>query len=292
MSMKTRELQGAVMAQLVEAIGKGVVPWRQSWLSDMPRNPITKRNYHGMNVLTLWITQMKHHYGDQLWASFRQWGGAGGRVKKGEKGTPIVFFKRTQKIDKETGDPIRFGVYRLSYIFNIAQVEDVPQHLQPKPRLFVPLGVRHAEAQAVIDRHRPTVVAGEPKYVIQADTIGMPAIENFNRPDDYFRTFFHELGHWTGAKHRLDRDSLLRRHSHVDKAQEELTAELTSAFLTARLGLEQDPHDNSATYIAGWLRAIQDHQAALFSAAAAASRAMAFLMPDELVEESELQEAA
>lgn len=293
MSQKTRELQASVMAKIITSIESGVVPWRQSWQSDLPRNAVTGHRYRGSNVLMLWCTQLEHHYADQLWATYKQWGGAGAHVKKGEKGTPIVYYKRTVKQDEASGDPIRMSMYRLSWVFNIAQVEDVPMNLQPKPaHFFVAPQQKYDAAQQLIALHNIEFLEGEPAYVKSTDQIFMPLPAKFQTMDDYYRTAFHELGHWTGAKHRLDRDTLLRREAMTDKAIEELTAELCSAFIAARLGLEQGTEDNAATYIAGWLSKIKDQPAALFHAAAQAAKAQTFIMPDQLTEAEDLQEAA
>lgn len=285
MSRKTLELQEEVMASIEAALAEGIVPWRQSWLSDLPRNPITRRNYRGMNILTLWVRQLRNHYPRQEWASYNQWGSKGAHVRKGEKGTPITFFKMSEYPDKENpGEKYKIPTWRLSYVFNVAQVDGWPE---VEARTPPPLEDRHERAAAIIRRHGIEFMSGEPAYFVQLDQLSMPALEKFESPCDYYRTGFHEMGHWTGHQSRLDRDSLLRRKSIVDKILEELTAELTSAFLSARLGLTQGKTDNAVTYITNWLSQVpQDAKPAmLMKAASQAGKACDFIDPEPAEEE-------
>jgi antirestriction protein ArdC len=291
MSKKTQELQAEVMAQVLDALRNGVVPWRQSWLSELPRNPITKRYYRGMNVLMLWVKQMRQHYDRQLWASYRQWGGAGAQVRKGEKGTPIVFFKMSEYPDRENpGEKYKVPTWRLSYVFNVGQVDDWPP---PEPVKEITLGERHARAQQLVDKQGLTLYPGEPAYFYALDQISMPSLLAFESADDYYRTLFHEMGHRTGHPSRLNRPSLYAKQGIEDKALEELTAEFTSAFLAARLGLAQGKEDNACSYILNWLEPVPmaDKGRVMFKAASLAGQATDYIMPAE-AEAEPIEEAA
>lgn len=291
MSKKTQELQAEVMAQVLDALRNGVVPWRQSWLSELPRNPITKRYYRGMNVLMLWVKQMRQHYDRQLWASYRQWGGAGAQVRKGEKGTPIVFFKMSEYPDRENpGEKYKIPTWRLSYVFNVSQVDDWPP---AEPVKELTLLERHTRAQQLVDKQGLTLYPGEPAYFYALDQISMPSILAFESPDDYYRTLFHEMGHRTGHPSRLNRPSLFAKQGIEDKALEELTAEFTSAFLAARLGLAQGKEDNACSYILNWLEPVPmaDKGRVMFKAASLAGQATDYIMPAE-AEVEPIEEAA
>lgn len=113
-------------------------------------------------------------------------------------------------------------------------------------------------------------------YIPSADRIVMPPRERFTSADGYYSTILHELGHWTGARGRLDRD-LSGRFKSQAYAAEELIAELTSAFVSAGLGLASEPHPQTTSYIAGWISLLRSDKRALFTAAAAASRAADYL---------------
>lgn len=105
-----------------------------------------------------------------------------------------------------------------------------------------------------------------------------------------------ELGHWTGAEKRLNR-TFGKRFGDRAYSAEELVAELTSAFLCAEFGFDNDGQD--AAYIATWIEFLTDHDKAIVAAAAAASRAVEFMRdraieaaPAELEELEPILEAA
>jgi antirestriction protein ArdC len=86
----------------------------------------------------------------------------------------------------------------------------------------------------------------------------------------------HELGHWTGHKTRLDRD-LSGRFGSGAYAQEELRAELASAFIGATLGLPTDIPQH-ASYIASWIEKLRDDKREIFRAAADAQKIADFAL--------------
>jgi antirestriction protein ArdC len=61
----------------------------------------------------------------------------------------------------------------------------------------------------------------------------------FKSAATFYATAFHELGHATGHKSRLDRD-LRSRFGEKAYAAEELIAELCAAFLCAEFSLDGD----------------------------------------------------
>jgi antirestriction protein ArdC len=85
--------------------------------------------------------------------------------------------------------------------------------------------------------------------------------------------------HWTGAKHRVDRDLSRYAKDRTERAREELVAELGAAFLSADLGImpEMEPRADHASYIASWLEVLKNEKRFIVSAAAHAHRAVAYL---------------
>ena len=86
---------------------------------------------------------------------------------------------------------------------------------------------------------------------------------------------YHELGHWTGHRSRLDREQT-GRFGSAPYAREELVAELASAFLCAALGIE--PSVRHADYLGSWLEVLRADNRAIFKAASQASKAAEFLL--------------
>jgi antirestriction protein ArdC len=95
----------------------------------------------------------------------------------------------------------------------------------------------------------------------------------------YVATLSHEATHWTSSSHRVGRDLSRYAKDRSDRAREELIAELGSCFLCADLGIvpELKPRPDHASYIDSWLRVLSNDRRAIFSAAAHAQRAVAYL---------------
>lgn len=265
-----------------------VCPWHRSG-GGLPVNALTGRSYRGVNVLTFWASASSAGYGDNRWASFRQWGELGAQVRKGEKGTPCIFYKPLDiHADREARGPRPNGdqsdavethfVLRFSTVFNAGQVAGAPS--PPEIELTRPA----SEAETAIDRLAAaagvTIIEGrQPSYVPSLDVIRMPVRGAFLSTEGYAGTLAHELIHWTGAKCRLDRQ-LQNRFASRAYAAEELIAELGAAFLLARFKLASVPHPDHASYIASWMSLLRDDSRAIFTAAAHASRAADYLAED------------
>lgn len=268
-----QQITDKIVAALETANAKD---WRCPWHrrgGGLPINAKTNRPYRGINVLSLWAADQVAGYGDARWATYRQWSELGGQVRRGEKSSLVVFY-RDYAAENEDGDPERRFVARASFAFNASQVDGVSPAEELPPGGFEPIEVAEAtirETGARID-HGGEMAA----YIPSQDRIVMPPRERFRDTDGYYATMFHELGHWTGAPGRLDRD-LTGRFKSQAYAAEELIAELTSAFVTAGLGLASEPHQQTAAYIAGWISLLKQDKRALFTAAAQASKAADYL---------------
>src|SRR6202020_2884575 len=114
-------------------------------------------------------------------------------------------------------------------------------------------------------------------YSITNDYVQMPPFECFRDTESYYATLLHELTHWTRHPKRLNRDFGRKRWGDAAYAAEELVAELGAAFLCADLGVTPEPRDDHASYIADWLKVLQNDKRAIFTAAAHAQRAADFL---------------
>lgn len=245
--------------------------WRPCWhgiSSGLPINAVTKKRYRGVNVLSLWT----EGYASNRWATFKQWQELGAQVRKGERGTPIIFYK---VIEGETAKDDRL-ILRGSYVFNEAQVEGAPE--VPVPTMLSADQRLEALDRWLMDRSHAIQLetgGGSAFYRPATDTIHMPPFEVFHTPEHYYSVLFHEATHWTGAKHRLDR--LEARKEAGGVAFEELIAELGAAFLCAEFGIEQTTRNDHVNYIASWLEALRGDKRFIVQAASQASKAVEFL---------------
>lgn len=261
-----------VLDRLVAEIEAGKNPWKKSWKGGgMPLNGTTRKTYRGINTLILWLAAEEKGYASNEWATFKQWGANGTYVRKGEKGTPIVFYKILEKGEGEEKDT--FPMLRVSWVFNRAQLDGAeaePQAAQPQPP-----EQRHAAAQAWLEGSGIQLVEGKPSYAPIADRIFMPKTTAFISLDEYWATLFHECVHWTGHKSRLARLQPIIDLDQRGYAAEELVAEIGAAFMNAEFGI--DTEQNNAAYLRGWLSKFEDKRQAIFTAAKEAGRAFEYL---------------
>jgi antirestriction protein ArdC len=116
-------------------------------------------------------------------------------------------------------------------------------------------------------------------YQPTTDTVVVPSLKRCKSNEGYYSTLFHELAHSTGHESRLNRKELLASDGFgtAAYAKEELTAEMTAAFLSAITGIGQAT-DNSAAYIESWLKALKNDKTLIIKAAAQAHRATDYIM--------------
>ena len=274
------------IVQAIEAgAGEFVMPWHSRGPAiTRPTNAATGMSYRGVNVVALWAEATVSGFGSGTWASFRQWQKLGAHVRKGESGTTIVFYKKFETAKAAEGEEEDEKGPRLmaraSSVFNVSQVEGWKE---AEPGVSDPVRILD-QARALVARTGANIqyVRGGACYRPSEDLIVMPYPGLFvgsptsSPTESYYSTLLHELTHWTGAKHRLDR-TFGTRFGDQAYAFEELVAELGAAFLCADLGVSNDPRPDHAAYVAGWLKTLRDNPRALFAAAREATLAADFL---------------
>src|SRR5579863_3107813 len=81
--------------KIIRQIEAGTIPWVQPWAGNtslsIPRNASTQRAYSGINIVLLWDALFSRQYEINQWLTFRQALALGGNVKKGERGTTVVY---------------------------------------------------------------------------------------------------------------------------------------------------------------------------------------------------------
>lgn len=283
------DLYGDVTERIVGELEAGRVPWVQPWANGagtpgpgLPRNAVTGRSYSGINILILWGAVIERGYPSQGWLTFRQAREAGGSVRKGERGTAIVYADRfvptpeRQRARDSGEEPRSVPFLKRFTVFNAAQCEGLPADLLPpvaplSERELVPLAEEVIAASGVEVR-----IGGDMAYYAPGpDYVQVPPQPAFFHQIDYYRTCLHELTHATGHASRLARD-LTDPFGSRGYAREELVAELGSAFLCAALAIR--PTVRHADYIACWLDMLREDSRAIFRAASAASKAADWLL--------------
>lgn len=270
-----------ITSEIVTAIENGAGTWRMPWHHDgtaitRPTNLASGKRYRGINVLALWVAASAAGYVDGLWGTYRQWQAVGAQVRKGERATAVVLWKEMKRKPSNDEDGEEDGAdrprlfARTFSVFNRAQVDGyAPQTL---PQLAK--AARNMEADRFFAALQIPLVTGayDAHYRIDEDRIYMPSFGTFQDAAAYAGTLFHESGHATGAKHRLDRDFGARFASRA-RAMEEAVAELTASYILADLGIAHRPRPDHAAYIASWLELLKGDSRAIFTASSKAQQA-------------------
>jgi antirestriction protein ArdC len=278
-----RDLYSEVSARIVAELERGAAPWIKPWSAtpgqNVPANAATGRPYSGCNIVLLWMAA-NAGYASPRFLTFKQAIDAGGNVRKGEHGVKVHFVKQLQV--RDTSEPTNsddatkiIPMLREYTVFNIAQCEGLPDKIVPpqgKPAR------NHDMRDATIDEFLACTRAdiregaGEAYFAPGADFISLPAFGAFKDAHNFYSTAFHEMGHWTGHKSRLDRQATWgKRFGDQAYAAEELVAELCAAFLCAEFDLDGDLCH--AGYIGNWNKLLKSDARAFFTACSKAQAA-------------------
>ena len=277
-----RTVTDSIVASIEAGAGEFIMPWHGHGAPiAKPQNAHTHMEYHGINVLALWAQAHERGYRSGYWGTYRQWQEVGAQVVKGEKSSIIVFFKRIEEEAEQAGErPFNRLFARASRVFNADQVAGwaAPEERHP------PGNAEVIESVATFIKATKADVQWGGRmacYHIVDDYIEMPDAHRFrNTPtstasEGLGATILHELVHWTGAKHRLERFSGSLKKEDI--AAEELVAELGAAFLCADLGVSNEPRPDHAAYVAHWLQLLKNDTRAIFTASRLANQAAMFL---------------
>jgi antirestriction protein ArdC len=259
--------------QFIEALEKGVVPWRQPWTAaDAPRNYVSHKNYRGGNLFLLHLSAIVKGYTSPEWMTYKQATALGGQVRKGEKSTEVYFWKPSKyaKKDAKTDEETTHRSLLLRYynVFNVAQIDGLPaREVKEIAELQKPADLWNAWTG------KPPVKHGgvRASYSSSQDRIQMPLRNSFGTSEAYYATLFHEGVHSTGHESRLDRGFAFSGDGY---AKEELVAEIGAAFLCAECGIDTPEIEGQAqAYVANWLKALKNDSKLILSAASHAQRA-------------------
>lgn len=267
-----------VTDRIVLALEQGVVPWRREWNSlafSPPKSLNTGKPYSGINFFLLSLCGSR--FTSPFWLTFKQAVDRGGKVRKGEKGMPIFFWKTYETKEDINGKIETRFVAQYYTVFNVEQCEGL-EYPKPEEMTGPPVDPIDACEAVLTGFNGPELRHGgtQASYSPIADAVQMPPKELFQTSEGYYSTLFHELTHSTGHESRLARfpnEQAPSAFGSADYSREELIAEMGAAFLCAHTGIDNATIDNSAAYINGWLRILKADKKAVVVAASAAQKA-------------------
>ena len=280
-----------VTDRIISQLEAGVVPWQRPWITASGDRGaysfVTKRSYSLLNQMLLSI------HGPGPYASLNQWNQKGCRVKTGEKGNLIVFWKwpdeQEDPDNKEKSEPKKARpVLRYYHVFHHSQVSGLSEEELFGEKLGsddIPDSLSDAEdlLQRYVSRekiHLDMGINDRAFYSPTTDHIVLPSPKQFQNPEEYFATAFHELAHSTGAENRLNRMGFSKSSfGNESYSKEELIAEISSMQIMHTLGISTDDvFNNSAGYIDGWLKALKGNKRLIVLASGQAEKVTRFIM--------------
>lgn len=291
------DVYSEVTNQIIEQLEKGCVPWVKPWQSSgsvcdftMPQNGTSERRYSGINILLLWMASFERGFTDSRFMTYRQARELGANVIKGETGNRIVIAKdfvpaaEKRKAREENRDVRPAFFHKPHTVFNISQIENLPDSFGDVPAVAsqdLPLALETVKSNSGVGVR---MGGNRAFYSPDLDFIQMPPREVFPDVLDFDRTFYHEMIHATGAKHRLERN-IRNQKGSKDYAREELVAEMGAAFVCTTLNIESTLRH--ADYLNSWLQVLKEDNTAIFKAASMASKASDLVLSfTETVEET------
>jgi antirestriction protein ArdC len=279
-----QDIYSRVTNKILADLERDTLTWLQPWQASHQAGPVSRplraagAAYRGVNVLMLWAAAMEHGFSCPIWMTYKQARELGGQVRKGEKGSLVVYadtFTKTDTDDSGDAQEVEIPFMKGYTVFNVEQIDGLPGHFYALPspgnhdiarlddveRFFAATGaaIRHGGDMAC--------------YHIAADRVHMPELPSFRDAESYYATLAHEMTHWTRHPSRLDRDFGRKRFGDAGYAMEELVAEIGAAFLCADLGITPETREDHAAYIATWLKVLREDKRAIFTAAGHAQRA-------------------
>ncbi len=273
---------------IIAGLENGKVAWRRPWSTLRPFNPASKTEYRGVNTFVLSLFAFK----DPRWMTFKQIEAMGGKVRKGEKGTPIVFWKHVSYEDKETGAKKSFPLLKHFYVWNVEQVDGLTlPELEQINKDNQPLEACEQIVQQMPNAPSVNHGGGQAYYSPMMDHVQMPHLEAFENTEAYYGTLFHELGHSTGHSSRLNRPEVMKviKFGSEDYSREELVAELCSAFLCQAAGIDNDT-ENTTAYVKNWLSALKNDPTMIVWASGRAAKAADYILGRGAVATEEVEE--
>lgn len=296
-SFTKRDVYQEVTQQVICALEQGQIIWKQGWSKlGLPKNIAAGNHYRGWNLFYLNFIALYKGYKTPYFITYKQALDLGGNIRRGEKGYQIVYWalvdnrnKTITTTDAGTGEEKerhpQYRVPKFYVVFNIDQTEGI--EFPKVQNLFQDKADKLEACEQIIVNmpHSPKIRnAGDRAfYSCPTDKVTMPLPALFHSMEEYYSTLFHELAHSTGHETRLNRKEL-REHDGFggeNYSKEELTAELTAAFLCALSNIEQKTLANSTAYIQGWLKALNNDKTLILKAASQAQAAADFILNDK-----------
>jgi antirestriction protein ArdC len=271
-------VQEIITNRIIELLEKGTAPWQKPWTSRAPVNLISQKPYRGLNVISL----ASQGYASEYWLTFNQANKLGGKIRRGEHGSLVVFWHiGEERLNAKTGKLGKSVLLRYSTAFNLTQTEGIAEKLGLDRQVPRVPDIEAADAIVAAMPNRPAFVASDKAwYSSSRDVVGLPPKESFVSGEAFASVRFHELAHSTGHASRLNRfegENCDHRFGSESYSKEELVAELTASMLAGVCGISPKIIENSASYCQSWIARLKGDSRLIVAAASAAQKASDYI---------------
>jgi len=273
--------------QIIKELEKGKIPWQKPWKGPAgePKNLISGKGYSGINFFLLSMAMQDSPY----YVTYKQAQAVGGNVRKGEKGLPVIYYGKAKGRENAKGEMEKgFSFLKYYTVFNIEQCENLDHsRIEDAKNIntleFNPIEAAESIFNGYIGKPELTFNENQAYYKPMGDIINMPKKEHFNDVGSFYSCLFHEMTHSTGHAKRLARPEITERNRFgtSDYSREELVAELGSAFLCSKAGID-NTLKNSTAYLQSWLKVlkVQDNAKWIIEASSKAQKAVNYINGD------------
>lgn len=270
-----------VTDRIIKQMEQGIIPWHRPWTGVLEGafNRISKKPYSLLNQMLL------EHEGE--YATFKQWTGLGGKIKKGAKSEIVVFWKIYPVKEEVDGEEQVKNIPVLKYynVFHISQVEGVEPLSKEELKPLEPIEEAEKIKEAYKDREHIKIietVSNKAFYSPSSDYVQVPCKDQYSNISEFYSTLFHEMVHSTGHHTRLNRfekGTNIAPFGSEDYSKEELVAEIGSASILSMIGIETNrTFKNSVAYLQSWIRVLKNDNKFIVSAASKAEKACKYII--------------
>ncbi len=286
--MKDFDIYEEITSRILQEMKKGKLPWRTPWSNPFGMvSHVTGKRYSLLNSLLLGLNDTIEEHSEYL--TLMQCNAEGGRIKKGAKGSIVVFWKMhhktTDEIDPKTGENVVRKIPCLRYyrLFEVSQCDGITRKYGNKDKVIQsPIEECERIVNTYFDREACSLIkdfpADEACYVPADDVVKVPMLEQYDNVNNYYATLFHEMAHSTGHNSRLDRlaNNFTDLHEY---SKEELVAELASSELCHLTGTyNENVFENSAAYVQSWSKFIKSDPKVFVAASSRAEDAVNYIL--------------
>src|SRR5260370_41189588 len=131
-----QDIYTRITAKIVATLEDGARPWVRPWSAEHAAGRITRplrhngQAYTGINILSLWASANVQGFAAPIWMTYRQAVELRAHVRKGEKGSPVVYANSITRneTDTDSGVEVARDIHFLKGYtgFNGEQIEGLP----------------------------------------------------------------------------------------------------------------------------------------------------------------------